>query len=505
MNSFLLTLLIFVPLVVGLGVLLLPESRAQLAKGLSLGATVLSLLMAIGAWAQMQPGGGMQLVQKFTWLPFIGVEYQVGVDGISLFLLVLSPLFALLAMLYSWQQELPQAGRFYGLMLIFTAGIHGTLVSLNLFQFYFFWELMLVPMYFLVGIWGGPNRIRAVTRFVIFTMAGSLALLLSTIYLGVQQYSLSGKWTFDIATLSQLHLPQTPLVDLLFFGFCLAFLIKLPLFPLHTWLPDTYTEAPPAVTFLLSGVMAKMGVYGLIRIPGMLFHDAMLRWSPVLSALAIAGIVYGAILALGQDEIKRLIAYSSISHLGLIALGVFSWNASSLEGVVYHMINHAVATGALFLLAGLLEARGLTKISQLGGIAARAPGYAALFVLMSFASVGVPGLNGFVGEFLILFGVSGRSALFALLAATTLILSASYALWLVQRTIFSAPKGLEEDLSLSRLQLAAVLPLSALAVIMGLYTTPFTQLISPTIQQTISSQQSPQQVKLPALQEDVDG
>lgn len=492
MSGLLLSLLIFFPLLAGVIVLALPEARASLAKGLAVGSAALTLLLSLATWAKMQPNGGLQLVQKLPWIPFAGVEYHVGVDGISLFLLVLSALFALLAMLYSWQQELPKAGRFFGLILLFTGGVHGTLLSLNLIQFYFFWELMLVPMFFLVGIWGGPNRIKAVTRFVIYTMAGSLALLLSIIYLGVQQQA-HDKLSFDLTVLSQLQLPATPLVDLLFFGFALAFLIKMPLFPLHTWLPDTYTEAPPAVTFLLSGVMAKMGVYGLIRIPGMIFPDAMARWSPVLSALAIVGIIYAAILALGQDEIKRLIAYSSISHLGLIALGVFSWNASSLEGVVYHMINHAVATGALFLLAGLLEARGLTRISQLGGVAARAPGFAALFVLMGFASIGVPGLNGFVGEFLILIGVASRSALFALLAALTLILSASYTLWLVQRAMFGPAKGLETDLSLTRLQLAAVVPLSVLAVVMGLYTLPFTQQINPTIEQTISSQQKPQQ------------
>lgn len=495
MSTYLLTILIFLPLLAGFGILAIPEARAQQAKIAAIAVAVLTLLLSISAWAQLKAEGGMQLAQKWLWLPSMGIEFSVGIDGISLFLVLLGALFTLLAMFYGWQQITRSAGRFYGLLLIFEAGVMGTLLSLNLFQFYLFWELMLIPMYFLVGIWGGENRIRAVTRFVIFTMAGSLVLLLSILYLGVQHQAATGTWSLDIATLAQLKMPQTPLVDLLFFGFALAFLIKIPVFPLHTWLPDTYTEAPPVVTFLLSGVMAKMGVYGFIRIPGTLFADSLERWAPVLSALAVIGILYGALLALGQDEIKRLLAYSSVSHLGLIALGVFSWNVTSLEGVVYHMINHAVATGALFLLAGLLEERGITRISQLTGLAAKAPLYTVLFLLMTFASIGVPGLNGFIGEFTILLGVSARSATMTLLAALTLILSAGYMLWLTQRLLFGpAPDSAlfsEEPLTLPAPRLAAVLPLAALAVIMGLYTQPFMSRITPAVQHNLSNQQTP--------------
>ncbi|PKL75406.1 MAG: hypothetical protein CVV27_15520, partial [Candidatus Melainabacteria bacterium HGW-Melainabacteria-1] len=300
MNAYLLTVLIFLPLLLGCAVLAVPAARAHQAKTLALATALLTLVVGVLAWVRMDTSGGMQLVHKARWLPFIGVDYHVGLDGISLFLVLLGALFPLLAMLYAWHQDLPNAGRLFGLILIFESGVLGTVLSLNLFQFYFFWELMLVPMYFMIGLWGGAGRIKAVTRFVLYTMAGSLVLLLSILYLGVQHQALTGTWSFEISVLAQLALPATPLVDLLFLGFALAFLVKVPLFPLHTWLPDTYTEAPPVVTFLLAGVMAKMGVYGLIRIPGQLFPDAMLRWAPVLSLLAVIGIVYGAILALGQ-------------------------------------------------------------------------------------------------------------------------------------------------------------------------------------------------------------
>jgi len=500
MPAYLLSILIFLPLLVGLALLALPERFSQSVKTVALGTAILNLLLSIWVWASMAPQGGLQGVTKLPWVPFLGIEYHLGIDGISLFLVLLTTVFSLLAMLYAWQSIDKAAGRFFALLLILEAGLLGTVLAANLFLFYLFWELMLLPMFFLIGIWGGSQRIKAVVKFVIYTMAGSLVLLFSILYLGSQYQAQTGQWSFDLLVLTQLNLPATPLVDLLFFGFAIAFLIKIPVFPFHTWLPDTYAEAPPVVTFLLSGVMAKMGIYGLIRITIPLFPQSLDRWAPVLALLAIIGIIYAAVLALGQVEIKRLLAYSSISHLGLIALGVFSWNLTSLEGVVYHMINHAVATGALFLLAGLLEQQyGTTRIDQLGGLAQRAPLFAVIFTLMTLASIGVPGLNGFVGEFLILVGVASRSVLWTLLAALTLILSAAYMLWLTQRCLFGAEK-LPPDaqpVRISTLQLSALLPLCILAVLMGLYTQPFTRQISPAVQNLVTSHQAPLQVQAP--------
>lgn len=500
MSAYLLNLIIFLPLAVGLVLLALP-AKLGLHRQIALGTAALTLLGSLAVWQASNPeASGLQLVTQLAWIPFLGIDYHIGVDGISLFLVVLTSLFTLLAMLYSWSLE-QQPGRFFALLLILESGLLGTVLAANLFLFYVFWELMLLPMFFLIGIWGGQQRIKAVLKFVIYTMAGSLVLLLSILYLGTQYHAQTGQWSFEIAVLTQLQLPPTPIVDLLFVGFALAFLIKVPVFPLHTWLPDTYCEAPPVVTFMLSGVMAKMGVYGLLRITLPLFPDSLARLGPVLSLLAIAGIIYGAILALGQVEIKRLLAYSSVSHLGLIALGVFTWNLNSIEGVVYHMVSHAVATGGLFLLAGVLESHyGTTRIDQLGGIAARAPLYTVLFMLLTFASIGVPGLNGFIGEFLILLGVSSASAGLTLLAALTLILSAAYMLWLTQRFLFGPEAQPEHPpLRLPALQLAAIAPLCLLAIVMGLYTLPFTRHISPAVQDLIQNNQGPVQVLAPEV------
>lgn len=498
MNTYLLTLLIFIPLISGLILLAVPERYAHHVKSIALAIGLLSFALNCWIWFLIPSEAGLQLVEKSPWIPFLGIDYHLGIDGISLFLALLSTGFTVLAMLYAWQSIQTKSGRFYALLLLLEAGLLGTVLAQNLFLFYIFWELMLLPMFFLIGIWGGPNRIRAVVKFVIYTMAGSLILLLSILYLGVQYQSYTGQWSFDLTVLTQLPLPNSPIVHLLFFGFSLAFLIKIPIFPLHTWLPDTYTEAPPVVTFLLSGVMAKMGIYGLIRISMPLFPQVHQQWAPVLSTLAVIGIIYSAILALGQTDIKRLLAYSSISHLGLIALGVFSWNTTSLEGVVYHMINHAVATGALFLMVGLLEQRyKTTNIAELGGIAIKAPVYATAFLLLTFASIGVPGLNGFVGEFLILLGVSSYSTLLTILAALTLILSAAYMLWLAQRFLFG-PENLphHEAFQISGLQLAAIIPLCILSIVMGLYTAPFTRHISPAVREIISSHQVPVQAHI---------
>lgn len=503
MNAYLLSLLIFIPLFSGAILVSLPRRLAHQAKSAALAIASLEFLLSLWVWVQVQPQGGYQLVQKLNWIPFMNIHYHVGVDGISLFLVLLSTLFTLLALVYAWHQIESNAGRFFGLVLLLEAGLLGTVLALDLIVFYLFWELMLIPMFFLIGIWGnGAQRIRTVTKFVIYTMSGSLLLLLSILFLGAAYRNQMGSWSFDITILTQLQLPVTPMVDLLFWGFALAFLIKIPLFPLHTWLPDTYTESPPVVTFLLSGVMAKMGVYGLLRITIPLFPGAMERWSGFLSVLAVISIIYGAILALGQVEIKRLIAYSSLSHMGLIALGVFNWNSTSLEGVIYHMLNHAVATGALFLLVGIVEKKyGTTQIKELGGIAQQAPVFAGLFLLMSFASIGVPGLNGFVGEFLILLGVASESAALTILATLTLILSAAYMLWLTQRFLFGALKVPEgRSLTIDRLQMASLVPLCLLAILMGLYTRPFMQYIGPAVQDVLSRSQTPIQAQAEGAQ-----
>ncbi len=501
-----LSVLIFLPLIVGFILLALPERLNKISQTLALGTAAVNLGLSLFVWSQMATAGGLQMVQKLSWIPQWGIAYHIGIDGISIFLVLLTTLFTLLAGAYAYHNGPERsAGKFYALTLILSSGMIGTVLSVNLILFYLFWELMLIPMYFLIGIWGGSQRTRAVTHFVIYTMLGSLVLLFSFLYLAVQVEARTGTLSFDLTylmgTLAQMSSEGgvTAVQHALFFGLALAFLIKLPVFPFHTWLPNTYTEAPAVVTFLLSGVMAKMGVYGLIRIAVPLFPDSMRYLGPTLSGMAIIGIVYGAVLALGQTDLKRLIAYSSFSHMGLIALGVFSWNAISLNGVTYHIMNHAVATGCLFLLVGLIEKHhGTTEISKLGGLAEKMPVFAFLFLLSSFASIGVPLLNGFVGEFMILLGVATYSPLFTFLAALTLILSAGYMLNLIQRFLFG-PLTLPGDaFKLRSTDWLAIGPLCVLMVLMGIYTQPFTRYIAPAVKHTLTHYQTQLHVQQPA-------
>ncbi|PIQ25148.1 hypothetical protein COW36_22840 [bacterium (Candidatus Blackallbacteria) CG17_big_fil_post_rev_8_21_14_2_50_48_46] len=496
----LLSLLIFLPFVGGLALLALARKAEHLVKPSAIVIALLDLLLAAAVLLRFQPQNLFQMEEKLNWIPRFGIEYHLAVDGISLFLVLLIPVFILIAMLMAYASKKAYPGSFFALLLLFEAGLLGTVLALNLFLFYLFWELMLIPAFFMIGLWGGPKRKQAVLKFVIYTMVGSLVLLFSILYLGVQYHAKTGDWSFSLPVLYQLHLPLTPLVDLLFFGFALAFLIKVPLFPLHTWLPDTYQEAPSLVTFLLSGLMAKMGIYGLIRIVVPLFPESMTQWAPYLSGLAVLGVVYGAFAALGQTNLKRLLAYSSFSHMSLLALGVFSWNQSSLQGTLYHIINHAVATGALFLLVSLIEEHyGTTEIAELGGLAKPAPLFAVLFSLFSFASIGVPGLNGFVGEFLILLGVTTHSPLLGAGAALTLILSAAYMLWLNQRFLFGAfhaPQR-ETSLTLAPLCQAVFVPLVLAVVLMGLYTAPVLERTKSSVQQYLQFRNFPQQVISP--------
>ncbi len=499
-----LSILIFLPLMAGALLLLMPDRLSQWVKPLALGVSAANLVLACWTWSQMTTVGSMQLVSKHDWIPQWGISYHIGIDGISIFLVLLTTLFSLLAMLYALRNgPEEQAGRFYALLLILAAGMIGTVLSINLILFYLFWELMLIPMYFLIGRWGGEGRVRAVTHFVVYTMTGSLVLLFSMLYLAAQVEARTGTLSFDLpylmSMMNQLPFDNSSWVrHALFIGFALAFFIKMPIFPFHTWLPDTYAEAPAVVTFMLSGVMAKMGVYGLLRIAIPLFPGSLEALTIPLSTLAVIGIIYGALLALGQTDLKRLIAYSSFSHMGLIALGLFSWNATALNGVTYHIMNHAVATGCLFLLVGLIEKHyGTTEIKQLGGLAAKMPVFATLFLLSSFASIGVPLLNGFVGEFMILLGSAARSPFFTFMAALTLILSAGYMLNLIQRFLFGPLVLSHESFQIKLTDGLALAPLCVLMVLMGVYTTPFIMYISPAVQHTLTHYQAPLQVQAP--------
>jgi NADH-quinone oxidoreductase subunit M len=501
MNSILLSLLIFFPLLSGAVLLLLPRRFGAQVRMAAVGIAALEAVLSLVLFCQFQAQPSLQFTEQRPWIPSLGIEYHLGVDGLSLMLIVLTTLFTVIAMLASWNQVEHRPGSYFSLILLFEAGLIGTALAVDLVLFYLFWELMLIPVFFLIGIWGGAKRIQAVTKFVIYTMAGSLVLLLSILYLGVQYHQKTGAWTFNLLDLYQVPMGLHWSAELLFFGFALAFLIKIPIFPLHTWLPDAYAEAPTPITFLLSGIMAKMGIYGLLRISLPLFPEVVAKWAPILSIVAIIGLVYAAVTALAQTDIKRLIAYSSISHLGLIALGVFTWNLSSLNGTLYHIVNHAVATGALFLLVHLLETRtGTRDIRELGGLATSAPIFAVIFMLMTFASIGVPGLNGFVGEFLILLGVTTHQPILGAMAATTLIFSAAYMLWLTQRFLFGPQTELvktHENLELAPRQVLLLTPFILAVIVMGIYTAPVIDRIEPTVKQYLHSQNIQLHVALP--------
>ena len=375
------------------------------------------------------------------WIPDPPIHYHLGVDGISLFLVLLTTFLTPVAMLSSWKSIEQRVQGFFITLLVLETGMVGVFISLDLVLFFLFWEAMLIPMYFLIGIWGHERRVYAALKFILYTMFGSILMLVAIVWL----YELSG--TFDLPSIQamlisgQLTLPLR--TELLLFGaFFLAFAIKVPLFPLHTWLPDAHTEAPTAGSIVLAGVLLKMGTYGMVRFCVPLFPEAAHRLAPYIAVLAIIGIIYGALVAMVQTDLKRLVAYSSVSHLGFVVLGIFAFNPTALQGSLYQMLNHGVSTGALFLLVGTLYDRRHTHlIAEYGGLATPTPVLAALFLFVSLSSTGLPMLNGFVGEFLILAGTFERHTAWAACAAVGVILSSVYLLWAYQRVFFGAVAG----------------------------------------------------------------
>jgi NADH-quinone oxidoreductase subunit M len=433
-NSHLLSSITFLPLVGSAGLLILRrEDQVWIRRFAFVTACAefaLSLLLLRG----FQSGDPLyQFEELHAWMASPPINYHLGLDGISLFLVLLTTFLTPMAMLASGQSVTRRVREFFLMMLVLEAGMIGVFVALDFFLFFVFWEVMLVPMYFLIGIWGHERRIYAALKFVLYTMFGSILMLIGILWL----YTLTG--TFDLPTVQamlqtgQVALP--PSTELLLFGaFFLAFAIKVPLFPLHTWLPDAHTEAPTAGSVLLAGVLLKMGTYGMLRFCLPLFPEAARRLAPYIAVLAIIGIIYGALVAMVQPDLKRLVAYSSVSHLGFVVLGIFAFNTISIQGALYQMLSHGVSTGALFLVVGMLYDRRHThRIQEYGGLATPMPVLSALFLFVCLSSLGLPMLNGFVGEFLILLGTYQRHARWATFAATGVILSAVYLLWAYQR------------------------------------------------------------------------
>ena len=436
-TSYLLTILIFLPIAGTVGLLLLGRDDhnwiRRTALIISLAEFALSLLLIRGFSAA---SSAYQFEEFRRWIPTPPIHYHVGVDGISVFLVLLTTFLTPLAMLASWKSIGKRVQGFYIALLVLETGVIGVFVSLDLFLFFLFWEAMPIPMYFLIGIWGHERRIYAALKFILYTMLGSILMFVAMIWL----YELSG--TFDLPQIQAMlvsgQLTLTARAEFLLFGaFFLAFAIKVPLFPLHTWLPDAHTEAPTAGSVMLAGVLLKMGTYGMLRFCVPLFPEAAHRSAPYIAVLAIIGILYGALVAMVQTDLKRLVAYSSVAHLGFVVLGIFAFTPTAVQGALYQMLNHGVSTGALFVLVGALYDRRHTfVIKEYGGLATPMPVLAALFLFVSLASAGLPMLNGFVGEFLILAGTFERHASWAIWATGGVIFSAVYLLWAYQRVFF---------------------------------------------------------------------
>ena len=486
-----LTLLLLIP---GLGALLIafvPIRKMHLLRGTALLFTSITFLYSLLFFTHFDPGTDtMQFVQKVPWLDVgvLHIHYHVGLDGISLLLVTLTTFLMPLAILASWGiGEKVRPYMFF--MLLLEVGMIGVFVSLDLILFYIFWEVTLVPMYFLIGIWGGKRRIYAAVKFFIYTMAGSLLMLAAILTL----YFFNEARNFDLVeitqrlSLNQITLPA-PVELLLFLAFFLAFAVKVPLFPFHTWLPDAHVEAPTAGSVILAGVLLKMGTYGLLRFCLPLFPKASAALAPTISLLAIVGILYGALVALVQTDVKKLVAYSSVSHMGFIVLGIFAFNLQSIEGATYQMLNHGLSTGALFLLVGMLYDRRHTHLIQdFGGLAHVMPRCATLFMVMILSSIGLPGLNGFVGEFLILQGTFLANAGRAAFAASGIVLSAIYMLWVYQRVFMGTIQN-DENRTLPDLNLretAILVPIVVLAIWMGLHSSTFLRMMDTSVQKVV--------------------
>jgi NADH-quinone oxidoreductase subunit M len=478
-----LTILIFAPLLGAAAVLLQGDERTIWNSAFVF--SLIPLALSFYLFAVFEPHqAGYQFVERYQWIPQFGISYHLGMDGISLLLVLLTTILITLSLLYSGGGDIEMRPReFCFLMLLLESGLLGTFLALDLFLFYVFWEAMLVPMYFLIGIWGHGRKIYATFKFVLFTMLGSLLMLVAIIYLARTALTSLGHLTFDLADLYKVTLSATE-ARWLFAGFALAFAVKVPLWPVHTWLPDAHTEAPTAGSVILAGVMLKAGAYGFIRFAIPLFPSVAVEAIPMFMSLAVVGIIYGALVALVQPDLKRLVAYSSVSHLGFVMLGIFAFNPQGVEGAVYQMLNHGVSTGALFLLVGMLYLRRHTReIAEFGGLWSSVPIYGGIFMLVMLSSIGLPGLNGFVGEFLILLGayLSLKTAVY--FAVTGLILGALYMMWAYERVMWGPlSKAVNATIAdLNRREIAVMLPLLALMFFMGLYPRPLLNRLQPSV------------------------
>ena len=491
----LLSVVTFLPALGALVILLLVPRHHDIAlRWSALGVSFATFVVSLPLWVRFDGSDpDMQFEETHAWMPGFGIGYHVGIDGISVLLVLLTTFLMPIALASAWHAIEDRTKEFVVAMLLLETGMTGVFVSLDLFLFFVFWEAMLIPMYFVIGVWGGANRVYAAVKFVLYTMVGSALMLVAILALYYQHGAATGTYTFDLPTLGRYVLAPGLAQNLMFLAFGLAFAIKVPLFPFHTWLPDAHVEAPTAGSVILAGVLLKMGTYGFLRFCLPLFPDASLRFGPWVFALAVIGIIYGALVSTVQPDLKKLVAYSSVSHLGFVMLGLFTLTPQGLVGGVIQMVNHGLSTGALFLMVGMIYERRHTRlIREFGGLWAAIPAFSALFLVVCLSSVGLPGLNGFVGEFLILVGAFTVDRWLAAAATTGIIFAAVYLLWMYQRVIFGEIRQ-EANRRLTDLtprEWAILVPVLVFIVWIGVYPKTFTAKTEASVQALIAQVES---------------
>jgi NADH-quinone oxidoreductase subunit M len=501
-NVPILSIVAYVPLLGALAVIFLMKSdQAALIRKFATGVVVVDFFLSLPLWFAFDRNGAgpdlFQFKESHPWIESIGVRYEMGIDGIALLLVLLTTLLGVLAFVSSWSAIHEREKEYYVFLLLLQTGMLGVFMAMDFFLFYVFWEVMLVPMYFLIGIWGGSRKLYAAIKFFLYTLVGSVLMLLGILALyffnagGLPGWpGLGHQATFSIVQLHQIaHLIPKDLQIWIFLVFFVGFAVKVPMFPFHTWLPDAHVEAPTAGSVILAGVLLKMGTYGFIRFSLPILPEATRALLPWLAGLSIVGIIYGALVAMAQKDMKKLVAYSSVSHLGFVMLGLFALNGPGINGAVLQMINHGISTGALFLLVGIVYERRHTRlIAEYGGISAVMPLYATIFLIITMSSIGLPTLNGFIGEFTILVGAFNRNWVWALFAALGIVLGAAYMLWMYQR-VFFGPLTNPENAKLKDLtkrELFYLTPLVVLCFVIGLVPGPFFRVIEQPVKYLVT-------------------